>query len=95
MGRKGSPGGSEELCPLDAMVVPGASSLPCWKPCLPPVETSSAPWDALSVFTEKGIESCSEEIRKDSRIQPVSALARVGVVGGDEKGDETLHISSG
>lgn len=34
-------------------------------------------------------------IRKGSSIQPVPTLVCVGVVGGDEKEDETLHVSSG
>lgn len=33
-------------------------------------------------------------IRKDSSTQPVSAFVCVGVVGGDEKGDEAVHVSS-
>lgn len=34
-------------------------------------------------------------IRKDSSSHPVSTLVCVGVVGGDETGDEMLHVSSG
>ena len=47
-------------------------------------------WHAVS--TEKGIKSSMRRLRKDSSTRQyaaVSALGRVGVVGGDEKADET------
>lgn len=60
----------------------------------PPVEPSCCTplgcWHAVS--TEKGIKSLMRRLRKDSSTRQyaaVSALGCVGVVGGDEKADET------